>query len=144
MARLVISTPTYWQHYGYGGDDLASIYLSLAGRSRYPFSQRNAGLDDASLPNQRSRRPLDGANRYRVLAAFLGPSNCGRHTASLAETAAAFDAPAGSAEHLPDFCAVWLSGSPTEKAGKSARMATRQAKNPETTLCCGQKDIRSG
>ena len=42
------------QHGDYAGSDLASIYLSLAGRTGHPLSQRNAGLDDAPLPDQGS------------------------------------------------------------------------------------------
>jgi len=109
--------------------NLASIYLSLAVEAGIHF--RKKPWVDMPRSTPKEQEPLDGANAIAVGCFFLAVQFV-EDTRSLAETAAAFDAPAGSAANLPDFCAGWHSGSAHRKGGEKAPgWAARQAKNAE-------------
>lgn len=75
---------------------------------------------------------------------FLTASHRRRPAVSMAESAAALDPAAGSAEHPADFREDWQPSSPPKSARKSARMDQRQSKSGQTALQSGQKDPGCG
>jgi len=132
VARLVIPD-RFQRHCDYAGSDLASVYLSLAGRTGHPLPQRNVWA--GPMPRFQTKEAGDRWTELTAIACwllYLARPIVEDTPASLAKAAAAFDAPTGSAGHLPDSCATWQSSSPNPKSVEKrpdGRTADKERRN---------------
>jgi len=140
VAGLVIPRPASQRPCDYAGSDLASIYLSLPVEPGIHFRKENAWLDDARFHTKEAGDRWTSFTAIACWLLYLARPIVEDTPLPWQKSQQRLDAPAGSAEHLPIFALLWQSSSPTQKARKSARMVTRQAKNTKQRYAVVKKD----
>jgi len=79
-----------------------------------------------------------------ALGALSGSPNCRGYPIALAKAPGALDSPTGAPESPAHFRADWLASAEAQTARKTARLAQREAQNPQTPLSGGQEGPLSG